>query len=133
MNHRANQEFAKFFPTCEYQVIIREAETKRYWVNENLLNVTVGKRTFNLALTVIKVIDAYIGAKKEAFEYFIRDCERMVSLQARVRDEVRDFVRSRLEPNVDARVFEIVSYAVLKEYYGSQSIFWGWTMDRIRE
>ena len=27
LNHRANQEFAKFFPTCEYQLIMREAET----------------------------------------------------------------------------------------------------------
>ena len=133
LNHRANQEFAKFFPTCEYQLIMREVETKRYWINENLLNVTVGEQTFNLAPMVIKIIDAYIGAKKDAFEDFIKDCERMVSLQARDPDEVRDFIRSRLEPNVDARVFEIVSYAILKEFYGSQSIFWGWTMDRISE
>ena len=133
LNQRVNQEFAKFFPTCEYRPILREVETRRYWINENLLNATVGGQMFNLASTVIKIIDAYIEAKKVAFEDFIRDCERMVSLQEREPDEVRDFIRSRLEPNVDARIFEIVSYAILKEFYGSQSIFWGWTIDGIRE
>ena len=133
LNHRANQEFAKFFPTCEYQPIMREIETRRYWINENLLNVTIGKRTFNLASAVIKIIEAYIGAKKDAFEDFIKDCERMLSLQESDPREVRDFIQSRLEPNVDARVFEIVSYAILKEFYGSQSIFWGWTMDEVHE
>ena len=41
LNHRANQEFAKFFPTCEYELIIRsrDAKTSRYWINELLLNV----------------------------------------------------------------------------------------------
>lgn len=133
LNHRANQEFAKFFPTCEYQPIMREVETKRYWINENLLYVTVEGRTFNLAPTVVKTIEAYIEAKKDAFEDFIRDCQRMVSLQRRNPNEVREFIRGRLEPNVDARVFEIVSYAILKEFYGSQSIFWGWTTTGIRE
>ena len=112
---------------------MREVETRRYWINENLLNVTIGEQTFNLAPTVVKIIDAYIGAKRSAFEDFIKDCERMVSLQESNPDEVRDFIRGRLEPNVDARVFEIVSYAILKTFYGSQSIFWGWTMDEVRE
>ena len=131
LNHRANQEFAKFFPTCEYQPILRDAETKRYWINELLLKLTISEKTFNLGPTLIRIIEAYIGAKKNAFEEFIRDCTRLISLQERAPEEVRDFLRSRLEPNVDARIFEIVSYAILKEFYGSQSVFWGWTMDEV--
>ena len=133
LNHRANQEFAKFFPTCDYQPILREPRTRRYWINDNLLNVTAGKQTYNLAPTVIKIINAYIETKKDAFEEFIKDCERMITLQESDPGEVREFVRGRLEPNVDARVFEIVSYAILKEFYRSQSIFWGWTMDEVSE
>ena len=133
LNHRANQEFAKFFPTCEYQPILREPISKRYWINENLFRITAGNESFNLASPVMRIIEAYIGAKREAFEEFLRDCERMVSLQKSDPGEVRNFIRGRLEPNVDARVFEIISYAILKEFYGSQSIFWGWTMDDISE
>ena len=100
---------------------------------ELLLNVTVGGVTFGLAPTVLEIIEAYIGAKRDAFEDFLRDCARMVSLQESAPDEVRQFVRDRLDPNVDARVFEIVSYAILREFYGAHSIFWGWAMDEIRE
>ena len=39
----------------------------------------------------------------------------------------------RWSPNVDARIFEIVSYAMLKEYYGAQSIFWGWKETDLRQ
>lgn len=133
LNHRVNQEFAKFFPTCEYQPILRDVETKRYWINELLLNVSVGRETFGLGPTVLEIIGAYIDAKRDAFEAFIRDCARMVALQESDPNEVREFIRSRLEPNVDARVFEIVSYAILREFYGTQSIFWGWAMDNIQE
>lgn len=133
LNHRANQEFARFFPTCEHQPIIRDVGSKRYWINEHLLKVTIRRHTFNLASTIIKIIDAYIEAKKDAFESFMADCKRMISLQERNPEQIRDFIRNRLAPHVDARVFEIVSYAILKQYYESQSIFWGWESDQIYE
>jgi hypothetical protein len=31
------------------------------------------------------------------------------------------------------RVFEIVSYAILKEHYGAQTVFWGWSLDEIKQ
>ena len=133
LNHRANEEFKKFFPTCEYQPIMRHVESKRYWVNEHLLNVTIGGRTFNLAPTILKIIDAYIEVKKDAFESFIADCERMITLQEHAPDQIYNFIKNRLDPNVDARVFEIISYAILKQFYGSRSIFWGWEIDDLQE
>ena len=131
LNHRVNQEFAKFFPICDYQPILRDAETRRYWLNENLLHVNIGDHAFNIALTVIKIVDEYIEEKRDSFETFIKDCERIVSLQESDPGGARAFISGLLKPNVDARVFEIVSYAILREFYGSQSIFWGWTMDEI--
>lgn len=38
-----------------------------------------------------------------------------------------------LEPNVDARVFEIVSYSILKANYFEQSVFFGFKMESIEE
>ena len=133
LNHRTNQEFEKFFPTCEYQPIVRDLDSRRYWINEHLLKITVGRRNFNLATTVLKIIDAYIEAKKDAFESFMADCKRMITLQEQDSDQIYNFIKSRLDPNVDARIFEIVSYAILKQFYGSQSVFWGWEMDKIQE
>ena len=36
LNHRMNQEFKKYSPTCDYIPILRDLKTNRYWFNENL-------------------------------------------------------------------------------------------------
>ena len=125
----------KLFPTCEHQPIIRDLHTKRYWINEKLLTFSVrgDMQQINLAPTIIKIVDAYIDAKKDAFATFVKNFRKMISLHKRAPQEVRQFVMSQLDPNVDARIFEIVSYAILKEFYSSQSIFWGWTRNDIQQ
>ena len=44
-----NSEFEKYFPTSEYKPILRDQATNRYWINENLLNIKIGKANFNIA------------------------------------------------------------------------------------
>jgi hypothetical protein len=48
-------------------------------------------------------------------------------------DDVQDFLHALLRPNVDARIFEIASFAILKIFYGDMSIYWGWSPDDIDE
>ena len=43
LNNRVNAEYQKFFPTSDIIPILRNLETNRYWINENLLKVKVGK------------------------------------------------------------------------------------------
>jgi len=133
LNHRLNEEFRKYFPTCEYVPILRNAETNRYWINENLLRVRVGRNVHQIAPAVLLIVEAYIGAKRDAFESFIGDCERLQSIHERQPDEVQDFIAGLLRPNVDARVFELVSYAILKPFYGAQMVYWGWSRDDVQE
>jgi hypothetical protein len=38
-----------------------------------------------------------------------------------------------LAPNVDARIFEIVSYAILKFYYHDQTVYFGFDLDNLQE
>lgn len=128
-----NQEFRKLFPTCQSVPILRDTATKRYWINENLLNIKLGKQPFNISKAVIEIIDAYIAAKRRAFEGFIANCEQIQKLSKKNPDEAKAFIASLLKPNVDARVFEITSFAVLKEHYGQESIFWGWTRDELEQ
>ena len=59
LNHRMNQEFRKYFPTSEFIPILRDPETNRYWVNENLLKVKINSNEYNIAKTVIAIIDPY--------------------------------------------------------------------------
>ncbi|MCX8167216.1 MAG: restriction endonuclease [Candidatus Micrarchaeota archaeon] len=130
LNHRMNEEFKKYFPTCDYIPILRDLKTNRYWFNENLLKIKINKCEYNLAETIIQIINAYIETKKGAFERFIQFCE---SSQKMKDEEVIDFITSLIEPTVDARIFEIVSYSILKYYYHDQKIYWGFEIDKIKE
>ena len=130
LNHRMNQEFKKYFPTCEYTPIIRDPQTNRYWFNNNLLNVKINGGDCNLAEAIIQIIDAYVEAKKGAFEKFIAFCEKSKELDE---NEIVDFIHSLVQPIVDARIFEIVSYSILKYYYHNQNIYWGFELDKIEE
>jgi len=133
LNHRMNQEFRKLFSTCEYVPIIRVVETKRYWINENLLIVKANNKTFNIAQATLEIIDKYIETKKNAFDSFLKTSEQLKTFEVQQPKKVKEFILSLIEPNVDARIFEIVSYAILKYDYKEQSIFFGFTIDTIEE
>ncbi len=133
LNHRMNEEFKKFFPTCELIPILRNAASNRYWINEYLLKVAVGKGNVNIAPVLIRIIDAYVAAKRDAFEGFLDACQKMQQIQQASPTKVRTFISDLLQPTVDARVFEIVSFAILKQHFVKQSVFWGWTVDELTE
>lgn len=137
LNSRVNDEFAKYFPAIEMRPILRDQTKQRYWVNEGLLIVQVGvaqeRREVNIAQGVIEIIDNYVNAKRAAFKLFIESCEKILALSSEDSEGAVAFVENQLQPNVDARIFEIVSFAILKAYYGEQSIFWGWSIDEIHQ
>ena len=79
------------------------------------------------------IIDAYIETKKAAFEGFLKACRQIADLGKKNPKQASTFVLQQLQTNVDARVFEIVSYAVLKEKYGLETVWIGETKDTIVE
>lgn len=133
LNHRLNEEYKKYFPADEHVPIIRDPETNRYWINERLLTVRVGKEEVNIAQVVVEIIDSYVARKQDSFKQFISTCEQIQGLSKSKQDEAVSFVVELLQPNVDARIFEIVSYAVLKFFYHDQHVYFGFSPDEIRE
>ncbi len=138
LNTRLNDEFHKFFPTVPKEPIVRDVVNQRYWVQEDLLLISIRDKSgvdqqYNIAAAIIDIIDAYIAAKKAAFESFLDTCRQIAELGQKEPAKAIDFVVEQLQPNVDARVFEIVSYAVLKAKYGLQTIWIGDTRDTVAE
>lgn len=136
LNTRLNDEFRKFYPSVNKEPIVRDVEKQRYWLQEDLLTVSVRckdgvKREFNIAQPIIEIIDAYVVAKKEAFQSFIDACKEIASLTESDTTSAIAFIEAQLKPEVDARVFEIVSFAILKAFYSEQHIYWGWSRDKI--
>ncbi len=133
LNNRMNDEFKKFFPDVPHQPIIRDLKTKRYWINDNLLKIKVGDKHVNIANCIIEIINTYVEAKKSAFKSFI-DYSTKLSLLAR--DDVKkaiEFINEQIQPNIDARIFEIVSYAILKSHYADTILYWEWSHDELHE
>lgn len=88
---------------------------------------------YDLSKIIISIIDDYIKVKKNAFEKFINSCEELQKLSATNKESVFLFILGLLEPNVDARLFEIVSFAILKYYYWDKKIFWGYDRINLQE
>ena len=131
LNNRMNSEFEKYFPTSEFKPILRDQATNRYWINENLLKIKIGKADFNIASSIIEIINGYTKTKQYAFQRFVKSCEALQDIENTSPKEVETFIIGLLAPNVDARLFEIVSYSILKFYYHDQQIIWGYEMDKL--
>ncbi|MBI3960541.1 MAG: restriction endonuclease [Chloroflexi bacterium] len=132
LNSRMNEEFKKYFPQVDYVPILRDPQTNHYWINENLLKIRAGRKTYNIAQPIIGIIDLYIEAKRGAFKKFIETCERLKSVTMEGDSTAGDFIAGLLAPNIDARIFEIVSYAILKLYYHDQTVYFGYDLENIQ-
>ena len=133
LNNRANDDFHKFFPEDERRPILRNVVNQKYWINEALLIVSVGKARYNISRTTLRVIDRYVETKRESFSQFIEDCERLQKVSEKGNGESAEFIRNLLSPEKDARLFEIASYAILKANFASDVILIGRSYDNIKE
>ncbi|MBT1712169.1 hypothetical protein KK062_28265 [Fulvivirgaceae bacterium PWU5] len=131
LNNRMNSEFQKYFPSSEFIPILRNHETNRYWINENLLKINLGETSFNIAKAIIEIIDEYAKTKQGAFQRFVKSCEELQEIDKTTPKKIEEFVIGLLAPNIDARLFEIVSYSILKYFYHEQQIIWGFEMDKL--
>lgn len=131
LNNRMNSEFEKYFPSSDYKPILRDQLTNRYWINENLLIIKSGNLKLNIANSVIEIINEYTKVKQDSFQRFVKQCEELQYIQNTTPEKVEEFIIGLLAPNVDARLFEIVSYSILKLYYHDQTIIWGYEMKNL--
>jgi hypothetical protein len=133
LNHRLNEEFHKYFPISNEQIILRDIPTSRYWINKNLIVIKYRNKEYDLSKTIIKIINLYINAKRDAFENFIKTCEELQKIGQQDKDKVFQFIVKLLDYSVDARLFEIASYSILKYFYHEKKIFWGYSPDKLKE
>jgi len=133
LNSRMNEEFKKYFPQVDFVPILRNVQSNRYWINENLLKITDKNKSINIAQAVVEIIDQYVVMKQSAFTTFIDACEKLQAISEENDLSVSKFIEGLLLPNADARIFEIVSYAILRYYYHDQVIYFGFNIDEIHE
>ncbi len=91
-----NAEFQKFFPTSDIIPILRDLETNRYWINENLLMVDVNGVQYNVAKAIIAIIDKYVEIKQDSFQRFIAQCEELQAIEDCNSVNVHEFITGLL-------------------------------------
>lgn len=119
LNNRCNGEFRKITGLND-DPILRNLNTNRYWINEKFLLVKDGKKTRNIAQSIINIINDYVRKKKENYEEILEKCNSLVN--EKNDKKTIQFIKSMLDPNVDARTFEITSFAILKNFYSLKSL-----------
>jgi len=138
LNSRLNEEFRKLYPSVGKSPIVRDAATQRYWIQEDLLQVVIRHKdgkdvTYNIAAVIIEIINAYISAKRAAFDSFLEACQKIAKLGQQDKKQAIDFIIKQLKPNVDARIFEIISYAILKAKFGQETVWIGTSKENVVE
>lgn len=133
LNSRCNEEFKKYFPLLGITPIVRDTSKQRYWIHEDLLKIDIDGKIYNIASSIIQIIDTYVQTKREAFEGFIDTCKQISELSSKEPEVAKKFVIEQLQPNVDARIFEIISFAVLKAKYGVEKVWIGFKKEEVFE
>lgn len=135
LNHRCNEEFKKFFPDQPLLPIVRDLKSKRYWVEPRLLNVNCNGNVIDISELIIAIIDRYVLELLNKFKGLLDEIKNVEEIFRSTGNQniVIDFIKKQLEPNVDARTFELVAFVILKYYYRTQKVYFGFTKDTIQE
>lgn len=133
LNSRTNSEFEKYFPASRQIPIVRDLKSQRYWINESLLIIKADGMNYNIAPIIIEIIDKYIEEKQNAFRKFVSQCRKLQKMCGQDSSDIRNFLMSLMTPDMDARLFEIVSFAILKRVYADKEIYWGFEKDCLQK
>ena len=125
LNSRVNGEFKNRFPNLVNNLII--ANNGKYLLHIDYLYVDgndVGK-------TCCKIVEKYVEllmAKDHALLELLQRMNKLVDY-----DEKKKAVCDLLTEDSEARVFEIISYAVLKKHYGNVKVYFGYSLETVKE
>lgn len=129
LNNRCNSEFLKYFNDESLLPIFHNKKNNKYKINTKLL-IIEGK---NICKDVIEIIDKYISLKLDNFNLFFEKCEEILINLNFNKDIAVDFIKSQLDINIDARIFEIVSYCLVKFYYHDKYVYIGNEKNQIKK
>lgn len=135
LNSRCNEEFKKYFSNQDLIPIVRDTGKGKYWAEPKLLNIKYKDSTIDISFLVITIIDKYIKEVQKNFNNLLSDILSINKRYSESKDEtlIINFIKEQLNPNVDARTFEIIAFVILKYYYQTQKIYFGKTRENIKE
>lgn len=125
LNNRVNFEFKNKIAGTEKDLII--VNNGRYALHIDYLYVN----SKDISKTAIKIIETYIDLLQKKDNSILLDLEELKVLSGSA-DKITK-LSSMLTENSEARIFEIISFAILKSHYRGIKIYWGYTLEEIKE
>ena len=126
LNNRLNTEFLnKVAKDSNKELLIINGS--KYLIHVYYLYVN----NIDISKTVIKIIEKYIELLKAKDFKLSNDLENLRNLTDL--NEKKFKIDSLLEEKSEARIFEIISYAILKNHYKNQHIFIGTSLENIKK
>lgn len=125
LNSRVNGEFKNKFPNISNDLII--IDNGKYLLHIDYLFVD----KYDISKTCCKVIEKYVEllmAKDHALLNVLQHMKELTNYR-----EKKDQINNLLTEDAEARIFEIISYAILKNHYSNIKVFFGYSLDTIKE
>ena len=124
LNSRVNGEFEnKFKKTNQEQLII--TNDGKYLIHIDYLYVD----GFDIGKICSRICEEYISILQLKDNKLVSDINELISLKnySDKKDKISEFLVSDSE----ARIFEIISYAILKNHYRNIEVYFGYSMDSL--
>ena len=86
---------------------------------------------YDISKTAIKIIEEYIRLLILKDDKLSVDIEELIKMQFAEQKKAK--INEMLDEKAEARIFEIISYAILKSHYKNIKIFIGYSPDKLRE
>ena len=125
LNSRVNGEFKNKFPNINNNLII--VNDGKYLIHIDYLYV--GK--YDISKTCCQIIEKYIDLLATKDHALLNVLRNMKSLNDY--GEKKRQINDLLTEDAEARIFEIISYAILKNHYSNIKVYFGYSIDNINE
>lgn len=125
LNSRVNFEFRNKFSSASNDLIV--ADNGKYLIHPDYLYVG----TRDVSKVVCEIIEKYIELlvkKDNALSVMLEEMKQLPDY-----NEKRVRMKGLLNDDAEARVFEIVSYAILKNHFAESRVYFGYTKETVRE
>ena len=124
LNSRVNGEFLNKLHCTKEPIVINGG---KYALHVDYLYV--GDQDISrIAIAVIEKYIALLRQKDHQLETDIAAFDTLISTEAK-RKKLSDMLGERTE----ARIFEIISYAILKQHYSTQIVYFGFNLDNLSQ
>lgn len=125
LNSRVNGEFHNKFKNILNDLIIQN--DGKYLIHVSYIYVD----GYDISKSACKIIKKYIKLLKEKDHTLIaalKELETTTDYQQK-----REKINALLTDDAEARIFEIISYAILKNHYRNVKVYFGYTFETIQE